>query len=80
VTVMLKRIWAVLTRRRLVWLRDMDGDVTLTFAERDAFGYLTAQRCWPFRIRCVTLNPDGTVVGSYVKLWKYYEAGKNKAV
>jgi len=56
------KIWAWLTRQELVWLRDDDGEVTLTFAKRSPFG-LVAKRYWPSTIRTVTCGDDGKVIG-----------------
>lgn len=65
------RLAAFLLRRRLVWLRDHDGEVNLRIAREGAFGLecnrmgLAWTRCW--------LEPDGSVKGpSYVESWKPY--------
>lgn len=72
---MIKCIWAWLTGGELVWLRDYDGTVTLTIARVDPWGYKTAERYWPYKIRTVTLEADGTVSNnSYVELWKPYKS------
>lgn len=69
---MIIRLWAFLTRRRLVWLRDHDGDVTLSIATIDPWGDMVAERHWPYKIRSVRLLPDGKVAPDcYVKEWKY---------
>jgi hypothetical protein len=67
---MVKWLWAKLTGGKLVWLRDMDGEVTLSIARRDPWGDLSAKRYWPSHIRTVRLLPDGKVDGRYVKEWK----------
>lgn len=67
---MIKRIWAFLTGGRLVWLKDVDGEVTLAIAYTDAWGELIAERHFPWSILKVRLLPDGTVDGCYVKAWK----------
>lgn len=72
---MIKRIWAWLAGGELVWLRDLDGTVTLTIARIDPWGCKTAKRYWPGNTRTVTLEADGTVSnGAYVKLWKQYKS------
>ncbi len=58
---MVKWLWAKLTGGKLVWLRDVDGEVTLSIARRDPWGDLSAKRYWPFHIRTVRLLPDGKV-------------------
>lgn len=69
---MFVRIWAILTGGDLVWLRDHDGEVTLTIARRTPFGDLIAKRFWPTNIRNVMLLPGGEVAGgAYVEEWKY---------
>lgn len=71
---MIKHLFAFITRRPLVWLRDHDGTVTLTVAKRTPWGDLVAERCWPFSIRSVTLGEGGKVLGtSYVQDWKFYK-------
>lgn len=67
------RIAAFVTRRPLVWLRDHDGEITLTLAKRSPWGDLTAERWWPFTgLHTVTLADDGSCPnGSYVRQWKY---------
>lgn len=67
---MIKRIWALLTRGRLVWLRYRDGEVTLSIARADPWGNLTAELWWPYSIRTVRLLDGGRVDGGYVKEWK----------
>ena len=69
---MIKWIWSKLTRQKLVYLRDSDGDVTLTFAQKSPFGELTAKRWWPSSYGITVLLPDGKVKQPhYVKEWKY---------
>lgn len=68
---MIIRLWCFLTRGRLVWLRDYDGDYRLSIARKSPFGPLMAERHWPWSIRRVTLNDDGSVSnGCYVVAWK----------
>ena len=67
---LLVRIWARVTGGRLVWLRDMDGAVSLSIAKTDPWGGLIADRYWPFKIKIVRLLPGGKVEGSYVREWK----------
>ena len=67
---MLMRLWSFLTRGELVWLRDNDGELTLSIARTNPWGERVAKRYWPFRIRDVILRDDGTVDGGYVKFWK----------
>ncbi len=70
-------IWAFITGQEVVYLRDSDGDVTLTFAYFDPFGTLKAKRYWPWNLRNVELGADGKVInGSYVKEWIYLKDGK----
>jgi len=67
-------IWAFLTRQKVVYLIDHDGEVTKTVATKTPFGYV-AKRQWPFNFRTVLLEPYGTVRnGFYVVGWK--EAGE----
>lgn len=70
---MIKWIWSKLTGQRLVYLRDFDGEVTLTFERKTPFGYSTAKRWWPYWVgESVILLPDGQVKQPhYVKEWKY---------
>lgn len=75
---MLMRLWAAITGQRAVYLRDSDGETTLTVASiRSDWPWSnnktwTAKRHWPFDIRIVRLGPDGEVInGSYVKQWKW---------
>ena len=63
--------WAGLTGGKLVWLRDSDGECTLSIARTDPFGVMYAERWWPFRVRRVRLLPEGVVDGGYVVEWKY---------
>lgn len=68
---MIIRLWAFLTGRPLVWLRDHDGEVTLSIATTDPWGDTVAQRHWPYKIRLVRLLPGGKVSPDcYVKEWK----------
>ena len=71
---MFKHIWAFLTGRKVVILRDDDGETALSVAYKNEWGELCAKRYWPFEIRIVILNEDGTVSPrSYVKKWKWYK-------
>lgn len=68
-----KVLIACLTFRRLVYLQDTDGDVTLTIEKITPFGDRIAKRWWPFSIQQVTLHSDGKCTGaSYVRRWKYF--------
>jgi hypothetical protein len=63
-------LWAFVTRQKVVYLKDSDGDVTKTVAKKTPFGYV-AKRHWPFNIKNVLLLDDGTVEhGGYVRSWK----------
>lgn len=63
-------LWAVLTRQKVVFLIDHDGEITKTVAKKTPFGYV-AKRHWPFNIRNVLLLPDGKVEnGVYVHEWR----------
>jgi hypothetical protein len=67
---MLMRLWAFLTGQKLVYLKDVDGELTLTVAKRTSFGYV-AKRYWPFHVRDVILLDGGKVEnGSYVHEWR----------
>ena len=67
---MLKTIWAFLTRGKVVWLQDHDGELTRTIAYKVGFGKMQARRM-TFTGK-VTLNEDGTVSGKpYVHCWSY---------
>lgn len=67
-----KVLWGVLTLGRLVWLEDMDGQVTLAIARTTVSGKRVAKRWWPTNVHNVVLGEDGAVEnGSYVKRWKY---------
>lgn len=73
---MIMRVWAKLTGGRLVWLKDHDGEVTLSIARVTVFGDIVAKRYWPFKIRQCVLMPDGSVRGgAYVHFWKYADHG-----
>lgn len=69
---MLKRLWAFATGGRLVWLRDHDGEVTLTVAQKDPWGDWYAKRWWPWsNLGYVQLLPNGKTRGAtYVEDWK----------
>jgi len=63
-------LWAVITRQKVVYLKDHDGEVTKTVAKKTPFGYV-AKRHWPLSIRNVLLLPDGMVEnGCYVHEWR----------
>ena len=58
--------------RRRVALQDFDGEVTIRWAKRNAFG-LSCYR-FPYGVRPCFLKEDGTVAQpNWVKLWKYDE-------
>ena len=64
------RIWAVITGQYVVHLIDEDSEITTTVAKKTQFG-LVAKRYWPFNIRNVILNDDGTVENGFdVKEWR----------
>ena len=67
----IKRVYAFLTRRKLVWLQDFDDEETLSIARKGRFGDVIADRTWPFGIKIVKLLDNGVVDGVYVKNWKY---------
>lgn len=63
-------LWAMITRQKVVYLKDFDGKVTKTVAKKTPYGYV-AKRMWPFNIRNVLLLPDGSVEnGRYVTEWR----------
>jgi len=63
-------IISFLFRREMIALQDFDGDVSYSLVYNTPFGRM-AKRHWPFNVRNVILNDNGTVAnGSYVKLWK----------
>lgn len=67
---MIAHLWAFLTRQQVVYLEDMDGEVTKTFAKVSPFGDLRALRFWPWTTHTVTLLPDGSVKQPhFVKRW-----------
>lgn len=70
---MIRRLFAFLTRRQLVWLRDHDGQLTLSVMYRYPFGdYVgVCYRHWPYKSigAPVLLNADGTCVHTYVSEW-----------
>ncbi len=68
----LLRLDSLITKDRLVYLQDMDGEVALSIARVNGFGELTAQRYPYSNIRVAVLGEDGVVLNSsYVKKWKY---------
>ena len=74
---LIKQIVALLTGRKLVWLRDFDGAVVMSIATPSPFGGLTAKRYWPMDTRTVTLGENGKVEGGgYVHDWKYVKEEK----
>ena len=70
---MLERLVALITRRKLVWLQDHDGDLTLSIEMRHPFGGNYALRYWPYASIStpVILNDDGTCEHPYVTKWVY---------
>lgn len=68
---LIKRLYAFVTRRRLVWLKDIDGEVSMSVAFTDPWGETRAERYWPSGLLTVILLPGGTVEGCYVTQWKY---------
>jgi len=70
-------LWAFITRQRVVYLKDFDGEVTKTVAKKTPFGYV-AKRHWPFNIKNVLLLDDGTIEPDcYVKSWARPQLAKN---
>lgn len=67
----IKRIWAKLTKGKLVWLEDFDGEITLRIARKHPFGGLRTNRM-SFGITPLQLLEDGSIEPKcYVKRWKY---------
>lgn len=61
---------AWLTRKPLVALLDFDGEVTVRLVHRGYFNDPLVRR-FPFGIKTVRLNPDGTISPRcYVKRWR----------
>lgn len=60
----LKWIDAKITKSKLVWLRDIDGVVTLAVARKTADGELYAARYWPGH-RLYSLRDNGCVFSFY---------------
>ncbi len=70
---MFKKLWAFLTKQKLVVLRDQDGELTTTFAFNTPFG-LHAKRFWPYGIITVKLLDGGTTENnSIVKEWRWMD-------
>lgn len=68
----IKWIVAKLTGGKLVYLQDMDGEVTTSIAYKNPFGGLICQRYWPFKIRHCVLGANGVVAQPhYVKKWMF---------
>lgn len=67
---MIKRIWCWITGGELVWLRDFDGEVTLSIAYTNPWGEKCAKRWWPTSIRTVRRLDGGKVDGGFVEGWK----------
>lgn len=68
---LIKRLWCWLTGGELVWLRDFDGEATLSIAYVNPWGERIAKRL----LSNVVLNDDGSTRGaSYVKQWKPYKS------
>jgi|688.fasta_scaffold2041992_1 hypothetical protein len=62
---MLCEIWAKLTKQKVVYLKDCDGEVTKTVARQTPFGYVAKRYS-----RDVLLLPDGKTQGpAYVEEW-----------
>jgi len=66
----LRRIYAWVTGRRVIYLMDHDGEVSERIAYLDPFGM------WAYRMRLigasVRLLPDGKTLGPcYVRKWVY---------
>lgn len=64
------RLWAWVTGRKLVWLKDFDGEITLSFAEKTPLG-LVATRLG----RNVLLKEGGKAEHTYVVEWKPFDEG-----
>lgn len=78
----LKRVYAKLAGKKLMWLVDFDSEMTLVpvidtlFTSNNETLYLV-ERWWPSNIHKVLLKPDGSVVsadGSCCYVDKWYEA------
>lgn len=65
------RVLEFITKRKAVYLLDMDGEISMSLSYRSPFGNLTAERFWPYKVHMVVLNEDGSVSGSCVIRWKY---------
>jgi len=72
-------IWAFLTRQKVVYLMDRDGEVTKTVAKMTPFG-MVAKRYWPYNTHNVILLDGGDVIGGYVKKWKPTNGSDSDAV
>lgn len=67
----MKKLIALITGGKLVWLEDFDGEVTKSIAYKTGFGKLKAKRM-PGSLSI--LLPDGSVQKpNYVKRWEYVE-------
>lgn len=65
---------AWITDGKLVYLQDHDGEVVVSIAYPDPFGYLRCYRYWATRIGHCLLDEGGTVRGTgYVKRWKFVD-------
>ena len=67
----IKRLWALLTNRDLIWVRAPDGEVTLEVAHIDPFGYHVVYTAWPFRNNVAVLLANGEVEDYRNVVWKY---------
>jgi len=66
----MRKLYAFLTGRTAVALRDFDGEITYSYAYRTPFGELVCKRHFGLGDPDCVLNEDGTVSGaSYVKRW-----------
>jgi hypothetical protein len=76
---MLIRLWAFLTRRRLVWCYAYPniGKRFLCIADVYVDGGMDAELYWPFSIRRVRLYPDGSSE-DYIQRWRWAERSKEK--
>lgn len=66
------RLEAILFKRRLIYLQDGDGEITLSIRRKSPFGGYVAPRYPYSNLRTVTLKDNGDIEnGSYVKKWTY---------
>lgn len=64
------RIWAFITGRKIVFLKDFEGEIYVSLARKTPFGYC-APIYWFTGTGCVTLEEDGTCGNSYISNWKF---------